>query len=495
MRFLKSFIALMLLAIMISVTAQASDGTYYEATNHIYITGNAGVSYANNDVTLLMISKNVSVSNITPADIGYISQTKTSIDGSYSFNFIYPSNINDWKVYVKQANTDLTESVLSAVSISKLFNIDLALAENGDVAQGIVDIENIYSISDKKPVVVIAFYSSDNFLLGTKILSDVNINQTKESARTILTENIPDNCKTIKAYVWSDVEKCVPMANPKTKANEQAIVCWGDSLTAGAGGNGTTFPKILAAKSGKTVYNYGVGGESATTIASRQGGITMRVSPFTIPSGTTSTEISIMGSNGLPTEPLRQNNHGINPCYINGIKGELSYDKTAGKYYFTRSEAGEEVEVEQETDIVTNAMLTRRKDIAVIFVGTNGGHKSIDNLVNIQKSMINYLDYEDKEYVVLGLTTRTKAERQELEDRMVLEYGDRYINLREYLSTQGLADANITPTAEDLAEMEVGSVPPSLLADDVHFNAKGYELIGNYVYEKMVEIGILVDEE
>ena len=55
------------------------------------------------------------------------------------------------------------------------------------------------------------------------------------------------------------------------------ITCWGDSMTAGAGGGGTTYPAVLqslltAAGYTSTVFNRGVGGENAPTICARAGG-------------------------------------------------------------------------------------------------------------------------------------------------------------------------------------------------------------------------------
>jgi hypothetical protein len=51
------------------------------------------------------------------------------------------------------------------------------------------------------------------------------------------------------------------------------IATWGDSMTSGAGGGGTTYQSVLAAALGRSVYNGGVGGEGSTSIAARQGGV------------------------------------------------------------------------------------------------------------------------------------------------------------------------------------------------------------------------------
>src|SRR5690606_8778503 len=60
------------------------------------------------------------------------------------------------------------------------------------------------------------------------------------------------------------------------------IVCWGDSMTAGAGGGGTSYPSVLESliktiNPNANVRNSGVGGENSVTIAARQGG-----NPFVI---------------------------------------------------------------------------------------------------------------------------------------------------------------------------------------------------------------------
>ena len=79
---------------------------------------------------------------------------------------------------------------------------------------------------------------------------------------------------------------------------------------------------------------------------------------------------------------------------------------------------------------------------------------------------------------------------------MIDEYGDKYINLREYMSLSGIDDANkqldagIKITEHDKEMMAEGKVPASLLIEDeFHFNAYGYELIGELVYNRMNQLG------
>ena len=125
----------------------------------------------------------------------------------------------------------------------------------------------------------------------------------------------------------------------------------------------------------------------------------------------------------------------------------------------------------------------------VIFIGQNGGYSDINELINQIRSMVDFS--RNKQYVVCGLTSGNATSRASLESVMQQEFGRRFINLREYLSTYGVYDAGITPTQADLDAIAVGSVPPSLLVDSVHFNAAGYAVIGNQIYKRLKELEII----
>lgn len=107
------------------------------------------------------------------------------------------------------------------------------------------------------------------------------------------------------------------------------IVCWGDSLTAGAGGDGTTYPAVLQELIQKNildtvdfsqvvnpkynnvlaqesytvqsieVVNMGVGGENTITIMGRNGALPFVVKEaFVIPPSKEPTEITLLSQNG-----------------------------------------------------------------------------------------------------------------------------------------------------------------------------------------------------
>ncbi len=303
------------------------------------------------------------------------------------------------------------------------------------------------------------------------------------------------------------------------------IVCWGDSLTAGAGGNGVTYPKVLQAlivenicqpydlkslfeskyaylvesedyKVDIPVVNMGVGGENTLTIAGRNGAIPFVISePLEIPAERTSVQVHFTSKDGQNVAPLRQGKAGIDSVTIGGIEGTLSISQESFTseeyaYYFTRSVSGESKQIEPGTEIVTAASSQYLDYITVIFMGQNGGYADIEDLIRQQRAIIDHQTANQDRFIIVGLHTGTRESRRELEEAMQEEYGEHYINLREYMATQAMADAGLEPTAQDRILMEQGSTPASLLLSDaLHFNATGYELIGKLVYSKLNTLG------
>lgn len=299
------------------------------------------------------------------------------------------------------------------------------------------------------------------------------------------------------------------------------IVCWGDSLTAGQGEEGTAYPDVLerliqenltdsfdlnqvsnhilgipTELDAVSVLNMGVGGESTNTILGRNGAIPFVVSEdLTIPADDTAVEIKLESQNGKAVAPLRQGNAGMEYVMLDGVKGVISIEQenstsSGFKYWFTRESQGEKTAIDKGTEIVTSGSESNLNYIPVIFIGQNGGYDSIEELIEQQRAIINHQSGNPEgRFIIIGLHTGTAEVRAELESAMSDEYGSQYINLREYMSTQGLTDAGIEATEEDLEMMEQGMTPASLKADNTHFNAVGYELIGNLIYQRMDELG------
>lgn len=256
----------------------------------------------------------------------------------------------------------------------------------------------------------------------------------------------------------------------------------------------------------------GIGGETAQTIAARQGGLTLTPSgPFTLGSqaGASVTFTGSQFKDSTGGEIVPRANYGLyygweGTCYLNGVAGtitNLQIDTTVvprglKSLTFTRLEAGEALTVTQgeKALFVPNGNQVKG-DINIIFVGQNGWHDADgngttdnDDLILIINKMIENVPDPNKT-IVIGLHTGNREQRASLEAKMLQTYGNRYINLREYLANaETLKSAGVTPTQEDLERIEIGAFPKSLWqseSDNVHLNAIGYSLLANKVYETL----------
>lgn len=262
----------------------------------------------------------------------------------------------------------------------------------------------------------------------------------------------------------------------------------------------TDYPTVLANLTGKVVHNFGVSGEDVTQIMARQGGYYAKVNPFTIPADTTATEITytetINTGASVGTKLGEKGNLSItNPVDIGGVKGNISY--TDSKFYFSRLDSGQSVEITRPTPVIPHNSIDRKDDIQCIFIGTNGGwmiteddaETRINKLISEIDLMIDHCS--SKEYIVIGMhyyyswILYNGLTIEMVEIALMRKYGKHYINLRKYMVEYGLDDANITPTTEDNEAIAQGNVPPSLLSSDkLHGNDKFYNILANLVYKQ-----------
>lgn len=297
----------------------------------------------------------------------------------------------------------------------------------------------------------------------------------------------------------------------KTRYMDKNIVCWGDSLTAGAGGGGTTYPAVLATLIGNdfNVINAGVGGETSFTIAGRQGGRVFTLANDIVLPASGRVAISLTDYFGSPVAPLRQGgNNQISPCYVDGVKCTMTVEQTSitsedYQLYLERVTAATGTRtIHAGTPIITNFMNRYQNAYAlVIWIGTNGtfqysgsGDTYENTLVDQIKAMIEYTN--TRKVVVIGMHrvdngTNTVANLLQLETLCGKVFGAKFIDWRKYLISNALSDAGITPTTADEQAISEGKCPPSLLSDAVHLNATGYTLLANLIYNRMLELGMI----
>lgn len=276
-------------------------------------------------------------------------------------------------------------------------------------------------------------------------------------------------------------------------------MCWGDSMTRGAVASyGNGYPEQLKAMlgDGYTVLNMGVSGEDVYTIAGRQGGVPFVCgnTPFTIPTWETPVAIDIASLNGKAVKPfVGGDSFGINPVYISGVKGDISY--SGGVYYFTRAGQGDAVAVNRPTIIETNAMRNYARKVGIFWImGNDGadGASDLDVIADYIQQMVEAGRCE--RYLVLSKTSFVADYATDYADsydaKMHRKFGQHYINVRKYLIDYGLDDLGISPTAEDAAAIAARVIPPSLKSDaSVHLTTEGYGIVAKLVYLRGKALG------
>jgi lysophospholipase L1-like esterase len=267
------------------------------------------------------------------------------------------------------------------------------------------------------------------------------------------------------------------------------VVCWGDSMTAGAGGGGVTYPGVLQSLLSThghagTVRNMGVGGETSVTIAARSGAYPFSVNIVggVIPESD-DVAVNFRPINGSVPAPI--NVTGMTG-YLGGVLGSFLYDADSGVHSFRRSVAGSAVAANRPLSFYRNDSKLRRGDIAIIWIGQNG--PAWPRALQDAKAMIQNLTALEKRFIVISKPTGTTSTNAE-DVTWFSEFGPRFIPARQYLVEFGLQDAGIAPTEQDLIDIAAGTVPTSLRSDSVHWNAAGYTILGNLVFNRLNELG------
>ena len=322
------------------------------------------------------------------------------------------------------------------------------------------------------------------------------------------------------------------------------IVCWGDSITAGAGSSNTTiatssgidltalgssvnggnYPTVLSnlirsrVAPGIPVSNCGVGGETSAVISARAmtetyflyvgeevsvapaGSVVINIEQYSSTgrlgilrqgNGDVVNAVSIVGKDADGNEVTVTGN--ITVALREGVTESIyTCPYTDLVYTFTRTDNGTSVvTLPKEAKIVTRCSYAYDGDLCIIFMGENGGYSSVEELIKQQREILEACDSTEK-FIIIGLSSGTETERAEMENAMREYWGNHYFSAREELSSAdalrfaGFSDEEIESVASDI---KVGRVSTLLLHDRVHLNAVGYALLANAVFDKMAELG------
>lgn len=377
-----------------------------------------------------------------------------------------------------------------------------------------------------------------NYIDGIKIYTDKEATISYQS--NVGNSMSLDKIREVVSKHESEIEKIKENNNNESL---NTVVCWGDSLTNGAGSttlkpssdtnSDTSYPAVLSRliKSNIKTLNGGVGGETSWMIASRQGAMSIKVEPMTIPAGKVATRVYLKGmeqdyfynvdnkkwtysEGNLSYNFAVDGNALVNPCYIDGIEGILSRTKLLSgtpdpetgetvqgdvyAYYFTRSYAGEPYTFTTPKTLITNADKNYRDAINVIWMGQNdaplheGKYITQIGCEDRVKAMIDNLTHDN--YIVMDLPSGDNSGSAERVQSFNQKFGKHYLNIREYICKYGLVianelGANITLNEENKSDINIGKIPSCFRIDGVHGNYWYYQIVARAVYEKGQDLG------
>lgn len=297
----------------------------------------------------------------------------------------------------------------------------------------------------------------------------------------------------VKMFALSGLDTMIPYAEPKDNIIPQ-ISCWGDSYT-------YKWPeKLQDLLSGKAeVYNLGISKDSAADTAARQGGVPIVLSESVELNGNEPVKVSLKSSGGELNyylnlyKSLNDFSGEINPCEINGVTGTLSYRD--GEYYFGDYTADNTV-LPKGAKLVTNQEKKHKNDIQIIMTGNNGGFgKSVDEWAVLEQKMVKSIGRNQKRYLVMSLPSNTFKNKYTNSSNTYKKmiFGDNFLNLYEkFTDIKCLKRYNIELTQADIAEINNGGLPPSLLNESgSYLNDKGFDLLSRMVYDKLIDLGYI----
>lgn len=464
---------------------------------------------------------------VAAIDGGTVTVNDEAVAAGTAVNVANTYSCLDSKVYSKDYTLGVEIGGVSSISINTDYP-DLTLnAQTNIYIKDEARLQAMQSDSNvPKYAMIIAAYDENDVLLYTSIKENVALNDMSYTVNSI-----PENAAKVNGFLFDNLENICPVVpsisdDLSTYKKKQVfdVVCWGDSITEGNGGNGTTYPSELATLTGLTVRNEGIGGETSQSIAARMGALKiMPKGPISL-GGNAGDTVTITGEqfvdetgSGIVPRAVRNGTGWYGNCYLNGIEGtitNLNVDTTVSPrtlidLTFTRKNDGESLNVSTGDSVMftpSGAFVTG--DINVIFVGTNGWSDADGNGVKEDKDLLVIIDKtiantsDPNKCIIIGRMSGDAwngGTYKAIEDMMAEKYGNRFLNMREFLSnSDNLASVGITATAEDLELIAKGSLPKSLWAntdeanvDKVHLNATGYKLFAKGVYNKLVELNLI----
>lgn len=292
-----------------------------------------------------------------------------------------------------------------------------------------------------------------------------------------------------------------------TSSRLDRIVCYGDSQTAGFSWG----PKMVALSDTLTeAIGRGVSGQEAGSVAVRQGGIVLTTTAAcTIPASTTPVIVPVQ-ADVTPCNIRSGDSTSAMDMILGGVRGTATSLVTAdvpegmpvanratGVFtikFIPDSAPAEEVSVPSGTAFISQDVEDHPDwgdSLHLFWVGGNdsayAGATRVTGIVSAAQAVVNRLRtvVDEPKFLVAsrtigkseveGTTGHDTAIAQR--DALMAAFPDNAIDIMGHVREHGLSILGITPTAEDQAALDGGSMPPSLTSDGLHYSTATREQV------------------
>ena len=288
-------------------------------------------------------------------------------------------------------------------------------------------------------------------------------------------------------------------ANSKTEVTAGAPACpankvvgWGDSLTYSltkVDGEWRQANPTWLDTVGQDLHidteNFGVPSQGSAEIAVRQGGLKplLTLRSDRIPSGSVA---------AIPVTAIRPRDGWTQYAEagtmsmrgtLAGVSGVLQHAVKHGfeSFAFVPDESPtSDVAVSANSMFSSDDGAEYRGCTQIIWAGTNDGAQKSAILHDIA-GMVDWL-HKPKRYVIVGTVPSVEKD-------LAITYGSRFVDLRSWLISDGLAATGILPTPDDAAAIAAGEIPPSLTVDGTHLTQLGYTTVGHHLASAIRKVG------
>ncbi len=295
-----------------------------------------------------------------------------------------------------------------------------------------------------------------------------------------------------------------------------ALLCYGDSMTFGAGGGASPYPTQLGNLLGRVASNLGVSAQRTYDIFARWGSYPILVPSLTIPaSGSIDFDMPIAWGRA---NPLISSNSAVTFAgTLAGVPCVLSYVSAGSGYYtyrLTRTGSGSAVAVLANEPFLIDLADGRNSATPIFWAGRNSiglqetsgqsSQEQFDKFFTWHERAIQFLKPVDKHFIVMGPSNRNDEypgstttvagaalngdQSYSLIVAIAAEMRQRWP--RNFVNQRAIVVAAYNASnSTDVADFAADRTPTSLRSDSLHYNIAGYGKVAATLRDRIVLLG------